>query len=87
MSDLFPVLVWQRPETSPTYPVPTTAILIFAIFFVTKVRSDQFLFLTTPAPKGYNDLYTLSTLIYFDKNIKNSQKNDKIWINKVSVWY
>gem|GEM_PF-1517236 len=22
-----------------------------------------------------------------DKNTKNSQKNGKIWINKVSVWY
>ena len=48
----------------------TFTSFIFAIFFVTKVCSDQFLFLTTPAPKGYNDLYTLSTLIYFDKNIK-----------------
>ena len=22
-----------------------------------------------------------------DKDMKNSQKNGKIWINKVSVWY
>lgn len=26
--------------------------------------------------------------VHFEcKNTKNSQKNDKIWINKVSVWY
>ena len=25
--------------------------------------------------------------IYRDKDFKNSQKNGKIWINKVSVWY
>ena len=26
-------------------------------------------------------------MISFAKNNKNSQKNGKIWINKVSVWY
>lgn len=26
-------------------------------------------------------------IIFMEKYTKNSQKNGKIWINKVSVWY
>lgn len=29
----------------------------------------------------------IPTRQYFYKDTKNSQKNGKIWINKVSVWY
>ena len=30
---------------------------------------------------------TNNEIALYDKYTKNSQKNGKIWINKVSVWY
>jgi len=40
--------------------------------------------LNTPSP---NSELVISYMGYITKYIKNSQKNGKIWINKVSVWY
>lgn len=40
-----------------------------------------------PNFSNYAEQLAAHTKIFHGKDNKNSQKNGKIWINKVSVWY